>query len=388
MYFNWVRVVFIGLWASLGVAQAAPPASTGVASTTTAPGFAPIPVFAIFPPLKANGSADDALASGQVRSVQFPMALPASKPWRLAFLFPHLKDPYWIGCNYGLVSEAKRLGIAADVFTADGYDDIVGQMRQMDEAVAAKYDAIILSPLSLTANNASIAKARAAGVAVFELANDSTSDDLTTKVTTSLKGMGLDATRWVIRDAQKRRLKSIKIALLPGPMDAGWVKGEVDGTMEAARAAPIKVQVVDVKYGDSDRIAQTQLAAQLVSEHGKSLDYVLGCTGCAPAAVLPIKEAGLAGKVRIVAYDLTREIVNLVRSGVIAAAADTKGVSQARVVTDAVVNFLEKRTRPVPHTILVKLGLVDQASLANYAFDTSTAPENFTPVLSVPAPIH
>ncbi len=383
MHIASLRVVLVLLCAGLGAAQAAPPAPT---APLAAAGFAPIPVFAIYPPLKANGSADDALATGKRQSTTFSMAQPASKAWRLAFLFPHLKDPYWIGCNYGLVSEAKRLGVAVDVFTADGYDDMVGQMRQMDEAVAAKYDAIVVSPLSLTANNASIAKARAAGIAVFELANDSTSDDLTTKVTTSLKGMGLDATRWVIRDAQKRGLKAINIALLPGPMDAGWVKGEVDGTLEAAHAAPIKVHVVDIKYGDSDRIAQTQLAAQLVAEHGKTLDYLLGCTGCAPAAVLPIKEAGLSGKIRIVAYDLTREIVNLVRSGAIAASADTKGVSQARVVTNAVVNFLEKRTRPMPHTILVKLGLVDQNSLPTYAFDTSTAPEHFTPVLSVPAP--
>lgn len=355
-------------------------------SATPGTGFAPIPVQAIYPPVKPSGSADDALASGRVRNELYTMAAHASKPWRIAFLFPHLKDPYWIGCNYGLVSEARRLGVAADVFTADGYDDLVGQLRQMDEAVAARYDAIVLSPLSLTANNASIAKAHAAGIPVFELANDSTSDDLTIKVTTSLKGKGYDATQWVIRDAQRRGLKAINIAMLPGPVDAGWVKGEVEGTLEAVRKSPITVNILDIQYGDSDRIVQSRLTAQLLAEHGKSLDYVLGCTGCAPAAVLPVKEAGLAGKIRIVAYDLTREIVGLIRSGAISAAADTKGVSQARVVTNAAVNFLERRTPQPPHTILIKLGLVDRVSLANYPFDTSAAPEGFVPVLSVAPP--
>lgn len=349
-------------------------------------GFDAIPVYAIYPPLKANGSADEGLASGKVHDEKYPMADRASKPWRIAFLFPHLKDPYWVGCNYGLVSEAQRLGVAVDVFTADGYDDLVGQLRQMDEAVAAKYDAIVLSPLSLTANNASIARARAGGVPVFELANDSTSDDLVIKVTTSLKGMGFDATQWAIRDAQKRGLKAINIALLPGPADAGWVKGEVDGTREAARVAPIRVTIVDVQYGDSDRIVQSQLAAQMLAQHGKTLDYLLGCTGCAPAAVLPAREAGLAGKLKIVAFDLTREIVGLIRSGAIAAAADTKGVSQARVAINAAVNFLEGRTRALPHTILVKLGLLDSSNLASYKLDTSTAPEGFVPVRSY-API-
>lgn len=344
--------------------------------------FDAIPVYSIYQPLKQHGSADDALASGRVVSGNFVAAAPASKRWRIAFLFPHIKDPYWIGCSYGVVSEARRLGVAVDIFPADGYDDLVGQLRKMDEAMAAKYDAIVVSPLSQTAINSSIAKARAIGIPVFELANDSTSDDLTIKVTTSLKGMGINATQWAIGDAQKRGRKSINIGLLPGPSDAGWVKGEVEGTRETAAGAPIKVNIVDIKYGDSDRIVQSELAAQMFAAHGKTLDYVLGCTGCAPAALLPMHEAGLDGKIRVVAYDLTREIVGLISKGAIVAAADTKGVSQARVTINAAVDFLEGRTRELPHTILIKLGLIDRSNFADYKFDTSTAPDGYSPILS------
>ena len=358
------------------------PAYASELVTITDKKFAPIPVFSIFPPIKPHGSADEAFASGRVVSGKYSMAAPASKPWRIAFLFPHLKDPYWIGCNYAVISEARRLGVAVDIFVADGYNDLVGQLRKMDEAIAAKYDAIVISPLSMTANNSSIAKARAMGIPVFELANDSTSDDLTIKVTTSLKSMGIDATQWVIRDAQKRGLKSINIALLPGPSDAGWVKGEVEGTRDAAHKAAIKVNILDIKYGDSDRIGQSQLAAQLLAEHGKQLDYILGCTGCAPAAILPTKEAGLQRQIKIVSYDLTREVAEFIRLGDIVASADTKGVSQARVTINAAVSYLEKRTKEIPHTILIKLGLVDQGTYDHYEFDTSTAPAAYVPVLS------
>lgn len=368
------------LAASLGAVLPGTPALADSLNTGLSDGFSPIPAYMIFPPLKPQGTADDALATGHVVEEAFPMATPATRPWRLAFLFPHMKDPYWTGCNYGVISEARRLGVHADILPADGYDDLIGQLRKLDESLAAKYDAIVISPISLTGNNPSIAKARARGIPVFELANDSTSDDLTIKVTTSLKAMGVSATEWVIRDAQRRGLKSVNIGLLPGPEDAGWVKGEVAGTREAVRKAPIKVHIVDIKYGDSDLIGQTKLAAQLISEHGKQLDYILGCTGCAPAAILPIKEAGLTGKVRVVAYDLTREIADAIRDGDIAASADTKAVSQARVVINAVVNHLEGRTRKSPHTILVKLGLVDRNNYGTYKFDTSIAPNGYMPV--------
>lgn len=355
-------------------------ATAGSAPAPVADKFDPIPVYFIYPPVEPHGSADRALASGRVVDASYAMAAPARKPWRIAFLFPHIKDPYWIGCSYGVISEARRLGVAVDILPADGYDDLVGQLRKMDEAIAAKYDAIVISPVSLTANNPSIAKARARGIPVFQLANDSTSDDLTVKVTTSLKGMGSGAMRWVIGDARRRGLKAINIALLPGPADAGWVKGEVEGTREAAQKADIAVNIVAIKYGDSDRVGQSQLAAQLLAEHGKGLDYILGCTGCAPAARLPLKEAGLERKIQLVAYDLTREIADLIRKGEIHAAADTKGVSQARVAIDAAVNFLEGRTGELPHTILIKLGLVDGRNHAAYPFDTSTAPAGYVPV--------
>ena len=358
------------------------PASADTPLATTNQVRVPVPVYFIYPPLTPLSTTDEEFASGRVVEGQYTMTTHASKPWRIAFLFPHLKDPYWIGCDYGVISEAKRLGVAADIFPADGYDDLVGQLLKMDDVIAAKYDAIVISPISLNANNASIAKARAQGIPVFELANDSTSDDLTTKVTTSLKGMGNDATAWVIRDAQQRGMKVINVALLPGPRDAGWVRGEVAGTRETARTAAIKVNIVDIKYGDSDRIGQTQLTDQLLAEHGQKLDYIIGCSGCAPAAILPMKQAGLGKKIRLVAYDLTREIAGLIRKGEIVAAVDTRGVSQARVAINAAVDFLEGRTKHQPSVILIKLGLVDKGSYASYPFNASTAPDGFTPILS------
>ena len=354
---------------------------TGISSNSLAAGFAPVPVDMMTGTVKP-GPADAQLSSERILHTTYSATSPASKPWRIAWLFPHMKDPYWTGCDYGVISEAKRLGIQADIFPATGYDDLIGQMRLMDEAIAAHYDAIVISPVSLTANNSSITRARAHGIPVFELANDSTSAHLVLKVTTSLRDMGISTTRWIVNDARKRVLKSVNLVLMPGPADAGWVKGEVEGTRQAARSAPIPVHILDIRYGDSDRIIQTRLAAEQLALYGRRIDYILGCTGCAPAARLPVSEAGLTGQIKIVAYDLTSEIAGLIRRGEISAAADTKAVSQARIVTDAVVRYLEHRDQPTAKVILVRLGMVDQSNQANYPFDTSIAPSSYQPRLS------
>lgn len=348
-----------------------------------AQGFAPVPVDVLQLPPHLRGTVEQELLRGQVRHEVFTMAKPASRIWHIAYLFPHLNDPYWLGCAYGVINEARRLRVAVNIIPADGYDDLIGQLREMDELVASKkYDAIVLSPISLAGDNLAIRQARKAGIPVFELANDSTSQLLISKVTTSMNGMGVNATRWVIADAQRRGLKAVTVALLPGPADAGWVQGEVQGTLQAIQNAPLPVHVVTIRYGDSERITQTQLAERVLAQYGPHLDYILGCTGCAPAAVLPIRKAHLETHIRVVAYDLTDEIAVMLRRGEIVAAGDTKGVSQARVVTDLVVDYLEKRRRRMPDTVLVDLGMVDKQNVGSYPMDMSIAPRNDTPVLS------
>ncbi len=348
-----------------------------------AQGFAPVPVDVMQFPPQMRGTVDQELMRGQLRHELFTMTAPARKRWRIAYLFPHLNDPYWLGCAYGVVSEARRLRVAVDIIPAEGYDDLIGQLREMNELVVTKkYDAIVLSPISLTGDNLVIRQARKSGIPVFELANDSTSKSLVSKVTTSMDGMGENATHWMMADARRRGLKSVNVALLPGPMDAGWVQGEVKGTLKALRNAPIPVHVVTIRYGDSERIIQTQLTEQILAQYGRHLDYILGCTGCAPAAVLPVRAVRLNRRIRIVAYDLTDEIAAMLRRGEIRAAGDTKGVSQARVVTDLAVAYLENPHKPVPDTVLVGLGMVDTGNLQRYPIETSIAPQGYTPVLS------
>jgi len=127
---------------------------------------------------------------------------------------------------------------------------------------------------------------------------------------------------------------------------------------------------------------QSKLAAQLLAKNGARLDYIIACTGCAPAVYPQLRKAGLDGKVRLVAFDLTDVIAQMIRKKEIDAAVDTKGVSQARVVINAAVNLLENRSKDLPHTILVNLGMVDYDNLAKYPFDTSIAPDGYKAILS------
>jgi len=88
------------------------------------------PSQSVFRPLQANGTADDALASGRVVAGSYGMARRPPGVGASPSCSPILKDPYWVGCDYGVISEARRLGVAVDILAADGYDDLTGSCAQ------------------------------------------------------------------------------------------------------------------------------------------------------------------------------------------------------------------------------------------------------------------
>jgi len=346
--------------------------------------FEPIAVDFVYPPVKPLASCKEELDSGKVVSGAFEKSTPATKPWKIGVLFPHLKDPFWLGCNYAVFEQAERLGVETTLLAAKGYNDLVGQLAQMDDMISAKYDMILLAPISYKGNDESVAKAKKAGIPVINVINDQQSDDLLTKVDVSFWQLGYAAAKWAIDDAIKNGLKEINIVLLPGPAGAGWVIGEVEGTQAAVKDSPIPVNILAIKYGDSGKDTQFKLAEDVFTTFGDKIDYLFGCSVCSWSAALPMREAGLADKVKIVGYDITPDTVQGIKLGDIAAAANCHGADQYRIAMNFAVDYLEGRVKPdeVPHTIVPQYKILETANFQKYPFHVSLAPQGFRPVFN------
>jgi|MudIll2142460700_1097286.scaffolds.fasta_scaffold12772_2 protein TorT len=343
--------------------------------------FNPIPVTYVYPPVKAKASCQEELDSGKLVEGTFKRTEKATKPWKIGVLFPHLKDPFWLGCAYAVFEQAKRLGVETTLLAANGYNDLVGQLGQMDDLIAKKVDMILLAPISFEGNDESVAKAKAAGVPVINVINDQRSDDLLVKVDVSFWQLGNAAAKWAIADAQKRGLKELNAVVLPGPAGAGWVIGEVEGTQAASKTSPIPFNILTLKYGDSGKDQQFKLAEDVFTTFGKKIDYLFGCSVCSFSAALPMKEAGLADKVKIIGYDITPDTVEGINNGLIAAAANCLGADQYRIAMDFAVKYLEKRikTEEIPHTIVPKFEILTKDNFQKYPFYVSLAPANYRP---------
>ena len=54
-------------------------------------------------------------ADKQPTKIQYSFLTSVSKSWKVCAVYPHLKDSYWLSINYGMVEQAKKLGITLKV---------------------------------------------------------------------------------------------------------------------------------------------------------------------------------------------------------------------------------------------------------------------------------
>src|ERR1700753_377971 len=75
-------------------------------------------------PYKAEEGTPPFDPNARVSPVEYVPLEKASKPWKICVSFPHMKDAYWLGVDYGVVEEAKRLGVSMNFVEAGGHLDV------------------------------------------------------------------------------------------------------------------------------------------------------------------------------------------------------------------------------------------------------------------------
>jgi len=67
----------------------------------------------------------------------------ARRHWRLCAIVPHVKDEYWLSVGYGMVEEARRLGVALRISETGGYRSADQQASRIDACREEGADAIV-----------------------------------------------------------------------------------------------------------------------------------------------------------------------------------------------------------------------------------------------------
>ncbi|MCB1416406.1 MAG: TMAO reductase system periplasmic protein TorT [Nitratireductor sp.] len=301
----------------------------------------------------------------------------AEKKWDLCISFPHMKDAYWLGVDYGVVEEAKRLGVKANVVEAGGYTELNTQISQIEDCVSAGANAVIIGAISFDGLNNLVSEIRAKDIPVIDVINGMSSDKLSAKSLVSFGEMGAKAGAY-LAELHPGGSEAVKAAWFPGPAGAGWVEAGNKGFTGAIEGSA--VNLVETKYGDTGKEAQAKLVEDTLEAH-PDLGYIVGTAVTAEAAVPILRSRGLEGQVKIISYYYTPGVDRGIARGQILAAPTDSTVIQGRIAVDQAVRILEGKD--YQKHVGPALYVVTQENHGDFDPSSTLAPDGFSPVFSV-----
>jgi len=304
------------------------------------------------------------------KAIDYQPIQQANKPWRLCIAYPHLKDSYWLNVNFGMVEEAKRLGIEIQIVDAGGYPNLSRQIEQMQTCAKNAADALIVGPVSFEGLTEALLPI-AEKIPVLATVNDIADAGISAKAGVSWAQMGEMLGKYLAKNHPKGSKKT-KIAWLPGPIDSGWVMFSDRGFKAGIDSSAIEITVT--KWGDTGKEIQRTLVQEVIEDH-PDIEYIVGNALMAEAAISVLREKNLNGRVKILSTYLTPGVFRGIRRGRILATVTDSPVLQGRLSIDQAVRILEKK--PYRKHVGPKVVLLDQNNINHIDLQHEFAPPSF-----------
>lgn len=261
----------------------------------------------------------------------------ASKPYKICALFPHLKDSIWLAINYGLVDEAKRMGVQLNLFEAGGYENLPKQIAQFDDCLAGGYDAIVLGAISEGGLAQKLREADAAKIPVIAVLNIISQAKISGRVYPDISELTKVSAAYI---GERLSGKEGRVVDFPGPAGSGWAELFNDN-LKADVAKLKNVKVIGERFGDSGVSTQLSLIQDALQAY-PDMNVLYGGAPAIEAADAALQSAGRKDVLLVPAYE-NDAVHAMVKSGQIGGFASQFPVAQARIAMDMAVRALDHK---------------------------------------------
>ncbi len=257
---------------------------------------------------KAGGTVSVAAMSGMILPSLPKQARAESAEY--VYLSIVTQVPFWIDHRLALKDAGELLGVKT-TFTGPLDFDTAGQARQLDELVARRPTGIIIFPGDAGTLARGIDRAVEAGIPVATVIGDVPQS----KRYVTLGINGFDAGR--VGGEMLAQAIGGKGRVILGTFPAPNVLDRVEGYKAVFREKYPGIEVVDVVNDRADPSYAPTAYAQAIQAH-PDVAGIGGTDGdSGKGAAIAVREAGLKGKVKIVAMDRNDDMLDFIEEGTI-----------------------------------------------------------------------
>jgi ABC-type sugar transport system substrate-binding protein len=309
-----------------------------------------------------------ALVTGTVVA---PVAQAANK--KIAFVMGAESDPFFQAMKVGAEAAAKANNIDL-IWQGDPSEySPATQIPVVDQVLAQKPDALVLIPTDPTALQASVAKAKAAGIPVINVdtrVNDLT--DVLSFITGDNADGGAKAADALAKAIKYTKGKTYQVVVGLTSATATTNVARLDGfSKQIAKKYP-GIKIVDKAYSQSQPAKANTNVSNWLTKYPKLAGiFAIDGTNAAGAAAA-IQAKGLKGKVALVGYDAYKANVDLIGKGIFTALVAQDPAAEAKLAIEYLVKYFAGQTSGIkkevviPNVVLSKSS--SKADLAKYTY--------------------
>lgn len=298
---------------------------------------------------------------------------------KVCAIYPHLKDSYWISVNYGMVTEANKLGLQLKVFESGGYPNISKQRNQLAKCRLWGADAIILGTVSPSAYLGQVSQI-IGETPLFPTVNKLMTDkadqeNIKGEVGVDWYWMGYYAGDYL---AQKHPTGSgiVRVGWLPGPKTSGGTKPSTQGFFDAIENSD--VIIMRTFWADNDKELQRNLIQQVLEV--PNIDYIVGGAVAIEAAISETRTSRKNRDIGLISTYLSHGVYRgILRNKVLFAPTDKMVLQGKRSIQQA---FAYLNDVEYDKKISPKIIKLTPDSLDKNIINESLSPSEFRPIFS------
>ncbi len=299
-------------------------------------------------PQTKTGNADEA----------YPRPPKPAKQYTIGLSVPQLNNPHFVNELYGYMDEAEKLGVNLVVVEAGGYQRIDRQVSQIEDLIAHKVNAIIMSATSSSGTVGVVERAISLGIPVSTSASTVDTNKITTWVRSDDETIGHMQAEYMGKALNGRG----NVVMLPGPPGVMWAERRRNAFRKRIAEKFPGIKIIGEQYSESSPVEGLRIMEDFLQTFSNIDGVYNGADTTAIGAAQTITAAGKSGKIVITTTDFQPDTVNFLRRGTISAMVVQQAVLIGRFGIRAAVNNLEGRA--VPKQILIPPVLVTKDDLA------------------------
>jgi ABC-type sugar transport system substrate-binding protein len=286
---------------------------------------------------------------------------------------PSLESPYFVNQVYGYLTEAQATGVGITVLAAHGYEDLQGQINQIENLMNRRVDALVVAVISAEGVAAITERAAKRGIPVYFIGEAAIMKDLTGYVCENDFDFGYKCVDWLGAKMNGRG----KIAILAGPAGNTYTETINKGAHAALKKYP-NLQLVAEKWTDSEDPALGQATAENILNGNPDLNAFFVVEAQAHGVANALKERNLQDKVLLsVAYPF-QETIPYIRDGSIDYGVTGYSLTNARILINMIIRNANGEKRVPKYVWTPGLEMTKEA-IASFPRWHVWAPEGWQP---------